>query len=220
MSDVAASRAPLVTLRDGGRNAVGTVDPETARRVTEVKKRMQAAAGVEAAELFIASGDEPNAFSANTARGRIVGINLAMLSTIGDDVDGYAAVLGHEYAHLALNHTAVRRDREQTRRAASNALGVVLGIAGIPMGGTLASIGTSAVERAYTRDEERDADKLGLAYMVRAGYDAQGAVRVWKKLAASSHGATMPFLATHPSGEERLKTLAELAEQAAAAGKR
>lgn len=219
MSDIANSYAPTVSLKDSNRNVVGTVDPATARRVTEVKKRIEAAAGIATSEFFIASGEQPNAFSANTANGRIVAVNVAMLTIIGDDADGYASVLGHEYAHLSLNHTNVRKEREQTRRAASNVLGIVLGAVGVPMGGTIANIGTAAVDRTYTRDEEREADKLGLEYMVRAGYDPQGAVRVWKKMSEQSHGSSIPFLATHPSSDERLRTLADMANKAVTAGK-
>lgn len=219
MSEVANSYAPTVNLRDSKKIVVGTVDPATARRVTEVKKRIETAAGIKTFEFFVASGDQPNAFSADTTNGKIVAVNVAMLNMIGDDVDGYASVLGHEYAHLSLNHMTIRKEREQSRRAASNVLGIALGIAGVPMAGTIANIGTTAIERTYTRDEERDADKLGLDYMVKAGYDPQGAVRISKKMSEQSHNSSIPFLATHPSSDERLRTLADMANQAGAAGK-
>ena len=117
---------------------------------------------------------------------------------------------------LLLNHTNVRKERDQTRRATSSVLGLVLGAVGVPMAGTLADIGTTVLERTYTRDEERDADKLGLDYMVSAGFDPQGAVRVWRKMSENSYGSSIPFLATHPSSDERLKTSADMASQAAA----
>lgn len=219
MADVADSYAPTVNLRDSKKNLVATVDPITARRVSEVKKHIEAVAGIRISEFYIASGDQPNAFSADTVKGRIVAVNVAMLKMIGDDVNGYASVLGHEYAHLSLNHTRIRKEREQARIATSNILGVVLGVAGIPMSGTIANLGTAAVERTYTRDEERDADKLGVDYMVKAGYDPQGAVRVWKKMSEESHRSTIPFLATHPSSDERLRTLRDMANRATPAAK-
>jgi predicted Zn-dependent protease len=214
MSDIANSYAPAVRLQDAKKIVVGTIDPATARSVTEVKKRIETAAGLAGSELFVAAGDEPNAFSADTPNGKIVAVNVAMLDLIGRDMDGYASVLGHEFAHLSLNHRSARTDREHTRRAASHVLGIVLSVAGLPMGGTIANIGTTAIERTYTRDEERDADKLGLYYMVKAGYDPQGAIRVWKKMSERSRSSSIPFLATHPSSSERLKTLAEMARVA------
>lgn len=219
MSDIANSYAPAVELRDSRKSVVGSVDPSTARKLTEVKQRIEAAAGIRTSGFFVASGDQANAYSADSANGRIVALNLAMLELIGDDVDGYASVLGHEYAHLTLQHTSVRKEREQARRAASNVLGAVLGAAGVPLSGTVANLGTTIVERTYTRDEERDADKLGLDYMVKAGYDPRGAVRVWKKMSDKSLGSRIPFLATHPSSDERLDRLGDLADQARAAGK-
>jgi hypothetical protein len=50
------------------------------------------------------------------------------------------------------------RRRNLQRDAASNVLGVILGAVGVPMAGTIANIGTTAVDRTYTRDEEREAD--------------------------------------------------------------
>lgn len=92
-------------------------------------------------------------------------------------------------------------------------LGVVLGAAGVPLGGTLANVATTAVATVYTRDEERDADKLGLEYARRAGYDPRGAVRAWERMMSASRPFSIPFLSTHPPSDERLETMKTLAGQ-------
>src|SRR5690606_18455647 len=103
-----------------------------------------------------------------------VAINLAMLELLGDDDDAYATILGHEIAHLTMNHGGQRQERESARQGIATFLGVVLGAAGVPMGGTIADVATTAVSNVYTRDEEREADRIGLDYMKRAGFDPKG----------------------------------------------
>lgn len=118
--------------------------------------------------------------------------------------------IGREYAHLGLNHSGIRQQREQTRQGVSSVIGAILGAAGVPLGGTIADVATSAVSTVYTRDEERDADRVGLGYSKSAGYDPQGAVRAWERMMAVS-GISIPFLSTHSTREERLTTMKEIA---------
>jgi len=218
VSEVANLATPNVNLRDNKTQAViGSVPSSLAKAINEVKDRIESAAGLQRTEFFIASGDQPNAFSADTPSGHIVAINLAMLRMIGNNAHEYASVLGHEFAHLALHHSSARQGRERVRVLASNVLGFALGAVGIPMGGTIASVGTTAASRTFSRDEEREADSLGIEYMVKAGYDPQGAVSLWQKMTRNTEAGGVPFLATHPSGEERLKTLSEMAAASKAA---
>jgi Zn-dependent protease with chaperone function len=210
-SELAEFQGGMVPLRDKNERTVATVSRERIREISAVKRRIEKAAGVGEAELVVASGAEPNAFAADTAKGRVVAINIAMINLLGADRDAYAAVIGHEYAHLALRHGEARKSREQLRYGASNVLGVVLSAVGVPFGGLVASFATTAVTRTYSRDEEREADRLGFDYLTRAGYQPAGAVRVWEKMSAFSQASGVPFLATHPPSEERLLYLKELA---------
>lgn len=209
----ALAEAPSSTIRllNKEKEVVGYVDRSTAQRLLEIKNRIEDASGSSRAELVIAAGDQPNAFAGPTPQGPIVGINLAMIKLLGSDWDAYAAIIGHEYAHLKLNHSGIRKEREQARQGISTILGVVLGAAGVPMGGTIADLGTTAVATTYTRDEERDADRVGLDYAKRAGYDPQGAVRAWQRMMNASSGLSIPFLSTHPQSEERLEAMKSLA---------
>ena len=84
------------------------------------------------------------------------------------------------------------------------------------MSGTLASLGTTAISRVYSRDEERDADRLGFAYMAKAGFNPQGAIRVWEKLSKTASSAALPFLNSHPASDERIENMKRLAAEGAA----
>jgi hypothetical protein len=61
------------------------------------------------------------------------------------------------------------------------------------------------VSSAYSRDEEREADRLGVDWMAAAGFDPEGALRLHERLLQSGgRGIPIPFLQTHPAGEERI----------------
>ena len=189
-----------------------TVSPERVRRLLAVKERISAASG-QRAQLVIAEGDQPNAF-AGTVRGvPTVAVNVAMLDLFDDDLDAYATIVGHEFAHLRLNHGWQRERRETTRQGFASVIGFVLGAVGIPLGGTIGDLATMAVSTAYTRDEEREADRVGLDYMRRAGFDPAGAVRAWQRLSESAAGSLLPFLSTHPQAAERIETMKQMATE-------
>jgi beta-barrel assembly-enhancing protease len=212
-STIAQAASPTVRLIGKENEVLGQIDRDAAGKLLEIKGRIENAAGVRYAELLITTGDSPNAFSGPTKQGLVVGVNLSMIKLFESDWDAFAAIMGHEYAHIVLNHSGIRQQREETRQGFSSVLGFALGLAGVPMSGTVADLTTTAVATTYTRDEERDADKAGLGYAKRAGYDPRGAVRAWQKMMSASGSFSIPFLSTHPTSAERLETMKQLAEQ-------
>ena len=121
-----------------------------------------------------------------------------------------AAVLGHEIGHYLARHS-VERLRDAKSRAA---FGQFLGLFGVV--GALGQLGVLAGMLAYSRDQERDADRIGAMLMHKAGYDVSEASNVWANLLvetkARPEGAPQSVLfATHPGAQERQASLAELA---------
>jgi predicted Zn-dependent protease len=155
--------------------------------------------------VALMASDAPNAFAVVHNGNPVIGLTLPMLNLIGADKDALAATLGHELAHLKLKHGDVRKQRTESAQGVSRALGAVLSIAGIPFGGTLANIGVGVVTSAYSRDEERDADELGLRWALAAGYSACGSARTMRLLMEKNNVAPLPFLASHPGHEERIE---------------
>jgi predicted Zn-dependent protease len=129
-----------------------------------------------------------------------------------------AAILGHEIGHYLERHTLLRwRDlRLKTDLAAFAGLG--MSAAGVGQFGQLKDIIALAAITSFSRDQEREADAIGLDLMAKAGYAPLEASSVWAQLIeerekAKEKNAPVFFLQSHPGHEERMGTL-----RAAAAG--
>lgn len=181
------------------------------KRMIHVAERVEKAAGPIRTGLVIEEGKEPNAFSFITHEQQVIAVNVGIINLLGQDQDAMAALIGHELAHLYLDHSDLRRDREENRIMTSVAMSFALGIVGIPVPVDATDTATTAVTRAYSREDERAADKLGVSFMAQAGFDPWGAVHLQEKLAASSKGAALPFMSTHPAGAERIENMKQLA---------
>ncbi len=121
-----------------------------------------------------------------------------------------AAVLGHEIGHYLERHSL---ERLRTVKS-SAALGQFMGLFGVA--GLVGAFGLAAGVSAYSRDNERDADRIGALLMHEAGYDVSQAAKVWSNLlveknAKPNGGSPNPLFASHPPSEEREAALAELA---------
>lgn len=122
------------------------------------------------------------------------------------DVDDYmATVLGHETGHVTGRHAA-----ERYSRAAATQLG--LQIAGTQINSQLAmaALGLGAqvgVLLPFSREQESEADILGLNYMRRAGYDVRQAIPFWERMQASNSSRPPEFLSTHPDPDNRIQRI-------------
>ncbi len=177
--------------------------------IRQTFERLRVEAGVDS--HFVISGSrEPNAHATITDAGPTVILNAGLIDIIGWDADGAAFVLGHELAHIRLNHLSRSRLKKQRQQdGLSGILGAVAG-ALVPFGGLVVDVGNEMIKASYSRDQERDADRLGLQLMAASGYDPQGAIRFHRQLLALDGGRLIPFLSSHPSGEERISRLQSL----------
>lgn len=125
--------------------------------------------------------------------------------------DEIAAIMGHEIAHAVREH-----GREQVSQAlAQNIISnVALAAAGA---GSAQSIDAANQIMQYvlvlpnSRQNEREADAIGLELSARGGYDPRAAITLWQKMNKESQGKNPPeFLSTHPSNENRIKELSAL----------
>lgn len=208
-ADAAANWAnEVVILNDANGRPLTKVRRARVRLLVDAEKRLEPVAGISAV-LYLSQSDEPNGYASVGADGKNnIAVTLGMLELIGDDADECAALVGHELAHLTLGHGAKRREREENRQLGSAITGFALTLARVPMGASAADVASTAIERTYTRDEEREADAKGLEYARAAGFDPQGAVRLWEQLSKVQPGSgPLQVLSTHPASAERLEAM-------------
>ena len=135
--------------------------------------------------------------------------------------DEVAMIMGHEMAHALREHS---RERLAKSKATSMGLSVASQLLGLgQLGDVAANLGTQLLTLKYGRDDETEADLVGLEIAARGGFKPEASVQLWKKmLAATGGGKGQPsFLSTHPSGNNRIQELeanlpkvAQLYEQA------
>jgi predicted Zn-dependent protease len=194
-----------------GGQVTNSLNSADVRRMVHVAAAVESAAGPLRTGLLVDESMEPNAFSFASHGQPVIVVNIGMIRLLGQDQDAMAALIGHELAHLYLQHGEAQRSREQDRIMASVMMSFALGMVGIPAPVDATDAATSTVTRAYSRDDERDADRFGVAFMAQAGFDPWGAVHLQEKIMADSKGALLPFMSTHPTGSERVENMKRLA---------
>ena len=124
-----------------------------------------------------------------------------------------AALLGHELGHVNARHTAASMSKAQLANMAVGGLAIVtsmtIGSSAGNLAGQLGMLGSGALLASYSRDNERQADDLGMVYMTRSGYGPQGMVGLMEMLNGMNQhkaGATDLLFATHPMSSERYRT--------------
>ena len=127
--------------------------------------------------------------------------------------DEVAMVMGHEVAHALREHA-----RERMGKSAATSLGIELGAALFGLGGGsryLASLGNQLLQLKFSRDDESEADLVGMELAARAGYDPRAGVSLWTKMgqatgAGRSGGGgskLAEYGSTHPQGQTRIKDI-------------
>ncbi len=129
-----------------------------------------------------------------------------ILSQLQLDDDEVAMIMGHEVAHALLEHA-----RERMAKSTATSVGLRLGAALLGLGNAgdvAAQYGSQLISLRFSRDDETEADRLGLVLAARAGYDPRAGVTLWQKMAEATGGKAPPqWLSTHPAGETRIKDI-------------
>jgi predicted Zn-dependent protease len=115
--------------------------------------------------------------------------------------DEIAIVMGHEIAHALLEHARERIAKGQLTNIGAIIIGELLG------GGIATSAlrtGGNLMTLKFSRDDESEADIIGLDLAARAGYDPRAGISLWRKMGAASKDASAGWLSTHPAGEDRI----------------
>jgi Zn-dependent protease with chaperone function len=136
--------------------------------------------------------------------GKIVVLS-GLLARLAPSDDELAMVIGHEMGHALREHA---RTRLGEQRATSWLISLAAQVFGwSDVGRSVAGAGGNLLALKFSRDEETEADLVGLELAARAGYDPQAAVTLWRKMGALAPGGPPAWLSDHPSSPERLQVL-------------
>jgi predicted Zn-dependent protease len=159
-------------------------------------------------KFYVIDSDVYNAFA--TPAGHIF-IYRGLIEAM-DTEDELAGIIAHEIAHVQCRHISDKLDRSSKLNLATLAglaAGVFLGVSGADVAAQALTVGSMAavqsLELAYSREDEIQADKIGLDNMTRAGYDAQALMTILNKIRSKRWFDSIPtYLSTHPAAEERI----------------
>jgi predicted Zn-dependent protease len=187
-------------------------DAKANARLQSVGQKISSIANVPGAqwEFVVFDSKELNAFC---LPGGKVGFYKGLIDFVDND-DQIAAVMGHEVGHVVLRHAALRAGQETATNLALQSGGALLGssvkMSSESLNMVMAAAGAGAqvgILLPFSRQNETDADRVGVDYMHQLGYDVKQAVRLWEKMGAASTNRPQEWMSTHPNPESRIADL-------------
>ena len=202
-----AYEAELKAARDKG---VLNTDQAQLARVTTVAKRIVAATPAfrkDAAgwnwQFNVQKTKELNAYCMPGGRIMVYSGLIEQLDLSDAEI---ATVLGHEIAHALREHTRERVSRAYAQQLVLSGAAAVAGVsdATANMANMVAEV---TFQLPFSREQESEADDIGLELMARAGYDPHAALTLWNKMSKAQASGTPQFLSTHPAPQDRIKDI-------------
>jgi predicted Zn-dependent protease len=205
-----AYEAELKAARDKG---VLNTDKAQLARVTTIAKRIVAATPnfrADAAgwnwQFNVQKSNDLNAYCMPGGRimvysGLIEGLDLT-------DAE-LATVMAHEVAHALREHTRERVSRAYGQQLVLSGVAAVTGVSE-STANVANMIAQVTFQLPFSREQESEADTIGLELMARAGYDPRAALTLWSKMNRAEQGGQPKFLSTHPSPKDRSRDIEKL----------
>jgi predicted Zn-dependent protease len=117
--------------------------------------------------------------------------------------DEVAMIMGHEIAHALREHARERVAKGHLTKFGAVAVSIFLGDAA----GQLAQVGGGLYGLKFGRNDETEADLVGMEIAARAGYDPRAGISLWEKMAGATKGQPPQWLSTHPAHSTRIDTI-------------
>jgi len=175
----------------------------------------------------ILNDEKVNAFA---LPGGYVYVTRGLLAIVANEAE-MAGVLAHEIGHITARHSSQRYSASKATNIGLQILGAIGSIAGAPTGASqLASLGGRAALKSYSREQELEADMLGVRYLSRVGYDPYAMTSFFNKLKSHSKleadmrgkinkSERINIMSTHPLTSERISKAEKLLAQIEVTGK-
>jgi predicted Zn-dependent protease len=208
--DKASAQAYRQTLQQANKKGALNRNPAQVARARAIAQRLipvTAAFRADAPrwswEVNVISSNEVNAWC---MPGGKIAVYTGLIDRLKVTDDELAAVMGHEIAHALREHG---RERASQQMAQSTVIGIGAALLGIgDAGASLVNvIADVTVGLPYSREFEREADRIGVELAARAGYDPRAAITLWQKMGQAGGSAPPQFLSTHPAPENRQRDL-------------
>jgi predicted Zn-dependent protease len=197
------------------KNALDT-DPAQVQRVQTIVKRLipQTAVFRKDAlgwkwDFHVLSSKDVNAFC---MPGGKIAVYSGFLQSLNPTDDELAAVLGHEISHALREHSREQASQQMAQQLGIQVVGALAGLSGTTM-----SLSQMALDVTFnlphSRQDEQEADRIGVELAARAGYDPRAAVNLWEKMQKLGGSQPPQMLSTHPSNESRIADLKVYSEK-------
>lgn len=157
-------------------------------------------------EVTVFKSDQVNAFA---LPGGKIGVYTGILKYANTQAE-LAAVIGHEMGHVLAEHINKRMSRATITQLGLRAIGAAIGGNGAEHQKAMAWLGLGAhygVILPFSREQESQADLIGMKLMAQAGFDPAAAVQLWKDMSQAGGGRPPEFLSTHPAPAHRIADL-------------
>ncbi|WP_141735803.1 M48 family metallopeptidase [Oligoflexus tunisiensis] len=182
-------------------------NPALNAAVADIGRRIAQASGVDYEWEFTVI-DDPKTINAFCLPGGKVAVYTGIIPVAKNNA-ALAAVIGHEVAHATLRHSAERVSQQMVMQMGMTMASLTFSdskykntIAG------LLGIGAQfGVALPFSRYHESEADRVGLEYMAKAGFDPREAIGLWERMGSQSGSRPPEILSTHPDPIRRAKAL-------------
>jgi predicted Zn-dependent protease len=153
-------------------------------------------------EINLIASKQVNAFC---MPGGKIAFYMGILQQLQLNDDEVAQIMGHEIAHALREHARERMGKSFATRGVLELGSALLGLGDLGRMG--ASVGTQLLSMTFSREDETEADKIGLDMAARGGYNPAAGVTLWQKMGAANKNAPPQWLSTHPSSNTRIRDL-------------
>lgn len=203
------------TLQEAQKKQTLNADKALLNRVKTISNRLITQVGVfrpDASqwkwEINVEKNDQLNAYC--MPGGKIM-VFSGLAEKLNATDDELAAVIGHEIAHALREHGRERMSQAYIQQFGLQALAAMIG-------GNMGSVAAQGAGMGSQllfalpngREQEREADRMGLELAARAGYNPEAAVSLWQKMTEANKNSQPEFLSTHPTSSNRIKDLQAL----------